>query len=227
MKIRKKIREEIRNLLEKDKDDPCQKGYEMAGMKEKNGEKVPNCIPIEKENKETISEGLYYHLKKDIPIVENIYRYGSKKFFELINETRKLYKEGKIKLNEEDKELIDTDIGKKEKVDGKEVWLDMPMINESEYQGKDVDLNQPMRGGNSKPYKVYVKNDKGNVVKVEFGSSSKVHLNDPEARKNYNSRHGCSEGKHDDKTKPGYWSCRLPRYAKDLGLEYDGSAKWW
>jgi len=86
-------------------------------------------------------------------------------------------------------------------------------------------LNKPKRGG-SKAYYVYVKNpDTGNVIKVEFGSGMRAKIDDPEARKRYDDRHGCSKGRHDDKTKPGYWSCRLPRYSKSLGLS--GGGQWW
>ena len=90
------------------------------------------------------------------------------------------------------------------------------------------ELNSPKRSSGPKKYVVYVKNANGNVVKVNFGDakgglSSKI--NDPEARKRYDSRHGCSAGKHNDKMKAGYYSCRLPRYAKALGLS--GGGKWW
>jgi len=53
----------------------------------------------------------------------------------------------------------------------------------------------------------------------------KAKLSNKEAKKSYNARHGCSEGRHNDKCKAGYWSCRLPRYAKKLGLS--GGGTWW
>jgi hypothetical protein len=99
---------------------------------------------------------------------------------------------------------------------------------EAEYKGKKVELGKPSRGGSKKKYKVYVKSpDTGNVIKVEFGDvkgglKSKIH--DPEARKSFAARHDC-ENKN-DKTKPGYWSCRLPRYWKELGLKKN-SFRWW
>ena len=95
-------------------------------------------------------------------------------------------------------------------------------IQEAEYQGKKVKLNDPIRGGSKKFY-VYVKNDKGNVQKVEFGSSMPDAMGDSEAhrkrRKNYGIRHKCSE--KDDKTAPGYWSCRA---TKHFGRSISG---WW
>lgn len=103
-----------------------------------------------------------------------------------------------------------------------------PVMKEAEYRGKDVDLNKPKRGGSKKFY-VYTKNPKsGNVIKVEFGAKGggqnlSVKLKDPKARKAFADRHNCDQKK--DKTKAGYWSCRLPRYAKQLGLS--GSGQWW
>ena len=98
-------------------------------------------------------------------------------------------------------------------------------IDEAEYRGKDVDLNKPKRGG-SKAYYVYVKDPKtGNVKKVSFGSGGlKAKINNPAARRNFASRHNCAQKK--DKTKAGYWSCRLPRYAKLLGLKSSFGGFW-
>jgi hypothetical protein len=112
--------------------------------------------------------------------------------------------------------------------------IDESSINEVKYRGKDVKTRKPSRDSSaSKPYKVYVSgcNEKTDsnpqgVKVVRFGSGGlRAKIDDPERRKAYDSRHGCSEGKHNDKCKPGYWSCRLPRYAKDLGLS--GSGQWW
>ena len=99
---------------------------------------------------------------------------------------------------------------------------------EAEYQGKKVELNKPKRGGSKKFY-VYTKNPKtGKVKKVSFGAASgggslAVKLKDPKARKAFADRHNCDQ--KNDKTKAGYWSCRLPRYAKSLGLS--GGGTWW
>ena len=127
-------------------------------------------------------------------------------------------------------DIISGDLGEFGEFEGHRVPLDCPMvyeeeIDESEYQGKDVDLNKPKRGG-PKKYYVYVKNEKGNVVRVTFGDAGdlKSKINDPEARKNFASRHNCSDKK--DKTKAGYWSCNLPRYAAQLGLSGGGNFYW-
>jgi hypothetical protein len=84
---------------------------------------------------------------------------------------------------------------------------------EAEYQGRTVKLNKPMQG-DVKKFKVYVKNPKGNVVKVNFGhggSSAKgktmsIKKNNPGARKSFRARHNCdSPG---PRHKARYWSCR-------------------
>ena len=98
-------------------------------------------------------------------------------------------------------------------------------LSEAEYHGKEVELGKPKRGG-PKKYYVYVKNNSGNIIKVSFGDTSglKEKITDPAARKSFVARHQCHMKK--DKTKPGYWSCRLPYYAKSLGLSGGGNFFW-
>ena len=80
-------------------------------------------------------------------------------------------------------------------------------ISEAEYQGRTVTLNKPM-SGDVKKYKVYVTNDKGNVVKVNFGDPNMtIKRDDPARRRSFRARHKCSQKK--DKTSAGYWSCRM------------------
>jgi len=101
-------------------------------------------------------------------------------------------------------------------------------VKEAEYQGRKVQLGKPKRGGSKKFY-VYVRNPKTKKIKkVAFGAAGgggnlAVKLRDPKARKAFSDRHNCEQ--KNDKTKPGYWSCRLPRYAKSLGLS--GGGTWW
>ena len=99
-------------------------------------------------------------------------------------------------------------------------------LKEAEYQGEKVDLNKPKRGG-SKKFFVYVKDPKTKKIKkVSFGGTTglKAKINDPAARQNFAKRHNCAEKK--DKTKAGYWSCRLPRYSKLLGLKGSYTGFW-
>jgi hypothetical protein len=80
------------------------------------------------------------------------------------------------------------------------------MINEAEYQGRKVTLNKPMQG-DVKKFKVYTKNEKGNVVKVNFGDkNSKIKKNNPARRKSFRARHNCDNP--GPKTSARYWSCR-------------------
>ena len=77
------------------------------------------------------------------------------------------------------------------------------LTEKAEYQGRSVELNNPAKG-DTKKYKVYVKNDKGNVVKVEFGDPNmtiKKHI--PANRKSFRARHNCDEP--GPKWKAKYW----------------------
>ena len=79
-------------------------------------------------------------------------------------------------------------------------------LTEAEYQGKTVKLNDPIRGGSKKFY-VYVKNPKGNIVKVSFGDTTGLSIkrDNPARRKSFRARHRCDTAK--DKTSARYWSC--------------------
>ncbi len=81
-------------------------------------------------------------------------------------------------------------------------------LEEAEYQGRKVTLNKPfLTPDGPKKRSVYVKNDKGNVVKVNFGQKGvaiKKHL--PKHRKSYRARHACSNP--GPKWKANYWSCK-------------------
>ena len=80
------------------------------------------------------------------------------------------------------------------------------VIEEAEYQGRKVELNKPMQG-DSKKFKVYVKNAKGNVVVVHFGQKGmNIKKNNPKARKSFRARMNCDNP--GPKWKANYWSCR-------------------
>jgi hypothetical protein len=76
----------------------------------------------------------------------------------------------------------------------------------SKNEGKK--LNKPFRTpGGPKKFSVYVKNDKGNVVKVNFGDPNlEIKRDDPQRRKNYRARHNCDNP--GPKWKANYWSCK-------------------
>ena len=86
------------------------------------------------------------------------------------------------------------------------------LLPEAEYQGRKVKLGKPMQG-DAKKFKVYVKNDKGNVVKVNFGQGGKakggtmkIRKSNPKARKSFRARHNCDNP--GPRHKARYWSCR-------------------
>jgi len=132
------MKELIRKILSEETN-PCWDGYDMIGMKNKEGKEVPNCVPVDEE-----------------------------------------------------------------------------VIQEAEYQGRKVKLNKPTRG-DIKKFKVYVKNDKDNVVKVNFGhggtsakkkgeKTMRIRKSNPKARKSFRARHNCDNP--GPKWKARYWSCR-------------------
>ena len=193
----------------------------------------PMVLMINESKTTKISEGMKYHIENKLPLGNSAFRYGSDKYFDLINEARDLYEKGLLALNENDSFLVSEERSEKIKINGKIVYTnciyeDFSELNEAEYQGKKVQLGKPKRGGSKKFY-VYVRNPKTKkIMKVSFGAKSgggnlAVKLKDPKARKAFADRHNCEQ--KNDKTKPGYWACRLPRYAKSLGLS--GGGTWW
>jgi len=100
-----------------------------------------------------------------------------------------------------------------------------PLNEAKKKKKKDPPIGKPKRGG-SKAYYVYVRDPKTKKVKkISFGSGGlKAKINNKKARNAFAARHKCST--KTDKTKAGYWSCRLPRYAKLLGLKSSFSGFW-
>ena len=194
------------------------------------GRPWPNWVDnVAAAHEETLHEGVVYHLENEIPFCESIFRYGSKKFFETIEEARKLFNEGTINLTGSDLELIRTDIGSFGLYEGKEVPIDLPLTEEE--KPDHPPLGKPHKGG-PKKYYVYVKKPDGGIKKVTFGDSHGAadgstlpsRINDPVARKSFAARHKCHL--QTDRTSAAYWSCNLPRYAKVLGLSGGGSFYW-
>jgi len=220
-------------------------------------------------SKSLISENLQYHIDKNIPLMENVFRIGSDAHLSMIKEARKLYSREVLDLCEEDKALMETHIGEFDLYENEIVPLDLPMleeqmdiedeianeefgmdydqlgsnekdwvrdeidnmsmneakkeIDEAEFKGKKVALGKPKRGG-SKAYYVYVK-DGDKVKKVTFGSGGlRAKIKNKEARNAFAARHNCKDKK--DRTKAGYWSCNLPRYASQLGLGANQNTFW-
>ena len=192
--------------------------------------KIKGPLLTEGKVKSLLSEGLQYHIDKQIPLFETVYRIGSDKHLSLIKEARKMYSRGVIDLCEDDEHLIKTHLGEFDLYEGVSVPLDLPMleedkVTEAEFKGKDVSLNKPKRGG-SKAYYVYVRDPKTKrVKKVSFGSGGlRAKIRNSKAKKAFAARHRCATKK--DRTSPGYWSCNLPRYAQALGLGANSNTFW-
>lgn len=178
----------------------------------------------------TISDNLKYHIEKEIPLSENIFRTYSDSYFELLEEVRTLYFNNQIELCDPDAELVESDLGKKEIFEGREVYLDAPIeieediLMELKHRGRTVHLNRPFRTpGGPKKYAVYVKSKNGNVKKVTFGDPNlRVRGRSKARRKSFAARHKCSQKK--DRTTAGYWSCRSHRIGS---LGNKGKGKYW
>lgn len=182
------------------------------------------------DEKTEISESLRYHIDNNLSLTDNVFRVYSKGYFDLVNEVRMLWEQGKIKLNEEDTLMVESDLGKRIKIGEEIVYLDAPfeieddeVLEEAKHRGKNVKLGKPFRTpGGPKKFAVYVKSKNGGVKKVTFGDPKlKVRNRNKGAAKSFRARHRCDQKK--DRTTAGYWSCNVGRYAKQLGLSSSNS----
>jgi hypothetical protein len=231
--IKRLIKEALSKPL---KEDTCNCGCHSC-------ENVGNKGPVLNESlgaRILMTENMQYHVKNKLAITENTFRYGSQAFLDLWAEARYLYSRNAIHLNDDDKAIIlETNLGEYGMFEGKKVALDIPMLEDDDEEAekgiidepisedkkkKNPPLNKPKRGGSKKFY-VYVR-DKGKIKKVSFGDTSglSAKINNPQARQAFAKRHDCANKK--DKTKASYWSCRLPRYAKLLGIKSTFSGYW-
>ena len=176
------------------------------------------------------SPSLRFHCEHGVGVDKNVFRPGSKKFFDLFNEVRRLHNDGKYELSEaEEFYILETSIGEFDLYEGEEIPVDFPMLvenlEEAKYKGREVTLGKKgaTRIGKGRG-RVYVRDKKtGNVKKVEFGSNMPDAMGDSDEakkrRKSFGDRHNCAD--KDDNTKPGYWSCRA---TKLFGRNIAG---WW
>ena len=230
--IKRLIKEALSKPL---KEDTCNCGCHSC-------ENVGNKGPVLNESlgaRVLMTENMQYHVKNKLAITENTFRYGSQAFLDLWAEARYLYSRNAVHLNDDDKEIIlETNLGEYGMFEGKKVALDIPMLEDDALAAdeeeiadepisedkKNPPLNKPKRGGSKKFY-VYVR-DKGKIKKVSFGDTSglSAKINNPQARKAFAARHDCKN--KTDRTKASYWSCRLPRYAKLLGIKSTFGGYW-
>jgi len=174
----KRVLEE-RTINESAITEKCWKGYTQKGMKTMFGKKYPNCVKKESagETDEASSPA------QQAAIAINMKKRGIKPK----NET-----------------LYEDEYGSVEETN----FVVGDLLTEAEYQGRKVTLNKPFLTPNGpKKRSVYVKNGKGNVVKVNFGDPNmRIKKNIPSHRKSFRARHHCETAK--DKTTPRYWSCK-------------------
>jgi hypothetical protein len=168
------------------------------------------------KKKAFVSRELKNHLDNNIPLYESEFKYGSEKHIELLKEVKELYNKGIISLNETDEFMVNEFDPKPVKVKNVgEIYLgliqedyesDEELLSEAVYQGRKVQLGKRM-AGDVKKFKVYVRNEKGNVVKVNFGQKGvKIKKNNPARRKSFRARHNCTNP--GPRWKARYWSCR-------------------
>ena len=183
-------------------------GYKSCGREEgEKRSKYPSCRPTpgackekgkgkswgkkaaKKESLEMKKQTIMEMIKEAMDDVRDTY--GS----EVSDRNKKSIKDGSkdLKLTEEENEYYS-------------MLSEGEVLEEAEYQGRKVTLNKPMRG-DVKKSKVYVKNAKGNVVKVNFGDPNmKIRKSNPKARKSFRARHKCKTP--GPKWKARYWSCK-------------------
>ena len=180
----------------------------------KKGKKTTRCLPRAKANSLTKAERAATSQKKatsDKQFVPNTKKAKVKLtelrqiIYNIINES--------LHLNEDNIDEYDVESSQDVKEFVQFMREYKQPLHEAEYHGRKVQLGKPMQG-DVKKFKVYVKNPKGKVVKVNFGfggSSAKgkrmvIKKNNPKRRKAFRARHNCdSPG---PRTKARYWSCR-------------------
>ena len=175
---------------------------------------VPNCVPLEEEagqEKEMI-QGIA-EILRGVKDVDNRKKLA-------IAQLAQLKSEG-ININEEEfLSMCDIDVDEYDVEDAQDIkefvsfmkenysQLNVGLLEEAEQQGRKVTLGKPfLTPDGPKKRSVYVKNAKGNVVKVNFGQKGvaiKKHL--PKHRKSYRARHGCKNP--GPRWKANYWSCK-------------------
>ena len=183
------IKEELAGVLEGDNlfqnirakrargEAPAKKG-DKDYPDEKSWKKATKTEAIKEEELTGSEEGELKTIKKELEGASKMHKGQAQRIGKTIDEDREYY----------------------------EMLSEGEVIEEAEYQGRKVTLNKPMQG-DVKKSKVYVKNEKGNVVKVNFGDPDmKIRKSNPKARKAFRARHKCKTP--GPKWKARYWSCK-------------------
>ena len=156
----------------------CWSGYKQKGMKTMFGKRYPNCVKNESEKTNEDSSPA-----QQAAIAIN------------------MKKKGIVPKN---KTLHEDEYGSVEETN----FVVGDLLTEAEYQGRKVQLGKPfLTPKGPKKRSVYVKNEKGNVVKVNFGDPNmRIKAYSPKHRKSFRARHNCQNP--GPKYKSRYWSCK-------------------
>lgn len=172
----------------------CWDGYKKVGVKKKGDKTVNNCIPIKENNEKVKCSNCGWE-------------------WDLANGGDDSYICHKCGYDQENdvfdySKIIEFDVKEEEEQDFLQELkkTNRNILIESKYQGRTVQLNKPMQG-DSKKFKVFVKNKDGKVLKVNFGAKGmNIKKNNPKNKNAYCSRSKGIEGGGKDKTKANYWS---------------------
>ena len=189
----------LRDLLS----EACWDGYRQDGMKNKGGRQVPNCVPVNENETQSVECekcGWEWDLEDGGKPPYVCHKCG--------HDNTEDYDE----LDVEDDDMEDF-IQYLKGYTNELQEANCNCVFEAEYQGRDVKLGKPMQG-DVKKFKVYVKNDKGNVVKVNFGFGGKsakgkrmvIKDKNPKRRAAFRARHNCKNP--GPRWKARYWSCK-------------------
>lgn len=156
----------------------CWSGYKQKGMKTMFGKRYPNCVKNESEETNEDSSPA-----QQAAIAINMKKKG---------------------IEPKNKTLHEDEYGSVEETN----FVVGDLLTEAEYQGRKVQLGKPfLTPKGPKKRSVYVKNEKGNVVKVNFGDPNmRIKAYSPKHRKSFRARHNCQNP--GPKYKSRYWSCK-------------------
>ena len=188
-----------------------------CGRKDADGKSYPKCRPSKKVSKETPKVASSYDKKEKKAMTDQKRRAEKKepKVGKGNKPTMTKFDESQIikvvmeEIKNYNQIIYEDRYGSIEETN----YIADDILMEAEYQGRKVQLGKIMQG-DIKKFKVYVKNDKGKVVKVNFGFGGKsakgkvmkIKKNNPERRKSFRARHNCANP--GPRWKPRYWACR-------------------
>ena len=216
----------LKEYLEEKKKDPCWDDYEMVGMKDKNGKKVPNCVPKNEDcgcdhEDDELEEGWKNAVGIGAAVaglalgsVNAVHNHNAISNLEKTHATmvhKNPEKAAKLKKHIEAAKSTQGNARlqstTQRHIDAAKKISEEFELEEATYQGREVSLNKPMKG-DVKKSKVYVDPDgDGNAQKVNFGDKNMtIKKNIPARRKSFRARHNCDNPGPKDKAR--YWSCK-------------------